>query len=136
MSCIDKALSTPGSLSIETFIRSKAGNCRVDDELSATHEVRIKNYGNFRYFIDIHGECRTVNVQYRGTVGPPSTWDLKELNVPSRPGHGAGEAVASQFVTSRAPSRTEFIATDITWVVSGYPRSRGSDSLAIYLETL
>jgi hypothetical protein len=138
MNCASRAQQTPPTLIIESFVQSRAGMCKVDAELSASHDIEITNWGGRSYIVDIHGECQTPYVRYRGTNGPEQTWDQDLLFVQSCPGSGRkpSRAVARQALMSLGAGRAQSLKTDLRWVVPGWPASSRTESLGAQVDTL
>lgn len=139
MSCTGKTQRTPSTLEIKVLIESQAGECQVDAQLPASHDIEITNWGGRPYSVDIHGECQTPCVGYRGTDGNPQPkWDQRSLLVQARPGSGRApsRATASQPLISRGTARAQSIRTDLSWVVPGWPDSSRTESLGVQVDTL
>jgi len=135
MSCNDIARTTLRTLEIRSLVKTKAGGCKVNAQVSASHDIEIKNVGGRSYSVDIHGECETPCVRYRGTDGlPQKSWDRTVL-VQSYPGAGAPpvRVVASKPLMSLCAARAESIRTDLCWV---WAMSCRRESLGAQVDTL
>jgi hypothetical protein len=137
MNCAGK-IQALRTLEIVSVVKSEAGPCMVDAQLSASHDIEITNWGGRMFIVDIHGECQTPCIRYLGTGGPHQTWDQKSLIVQSCPGSGGPpqKAAASQPLTSLGARRAQSIRTDLTWVAWGWPDSSRTESLGAQVETL
>lgn len=138
MSCTGKARRTPRTLIIESLVQSRAGRCMIDAQLSASHDIKITNWGGRPYSVDIHSECQTSSIRYRGTGGPQRIWDQNSLVVQSSPGSGGPpeRTAASQPLTSLGAARAESIKIDLSWVIPGWPGSSRTESLGAQVDTL